>query len=89
MDMGERNKSGEQGLGGYGLAERNAEGYMVLDFAKRIAVFNIYFKKREEPRVMYKRGRRWTDGGLHLMQKMKSERDAKVVTGAYAAGQHR
>lgn len=54
-----------------------------------MAVFNIYFKKSEEHRVMYKRGRRWTDGGLHLMQKMKSERDAKVVTGAYAAEQHR
>ncbi|KAJ8381270.1 hypothetical protein SKAU_G00020480 [Synaphobranchus kaupii] len=46
----------------YGVKERNVEGQMVVDFAKRMemAVVNTYFKKREEHRVMYKSGGRCT-----------------------------
>ncbi|KAK3558928.1 hypothetical protein QTP86_000005 [Hemibagrus guttatus] len=38
--------------------ERNLEGQMVVDFAKRMdmAVVNTYFQKREEHRVTYKSG---------------------------------
>ncbi|KAI5105022.1 hypothetical protein C0J45_4694 [Silurus meridionalis] len=47
-------------MGGYGLKERNVEGQMVVDFAKRMemAVVNTYFKKKEEHRVTYKSGGR-------------------------------
>ncbi|KAK3547466.1 hypothetical protein QTP86_021026, partial [Hemibagrus guttatus] len=42
--------------------ERNLEGQMVVDFAKRLdmAVVNTYFQKREEHRVTYKSGGRRT-----------------------------
>ncbi|KAK3516912.1 hypothetical protein QTP70_028203, partial [Hemibagrus guttatus] len=45
-------------MGKFGFKERNLEGQMVVDFAKRIdmAVVNTYFQKREEHRVTYKSG---------------------------------
>ncbi|KAF7692744.1 hypothetical protein HF521_010354, partial [Silurus meridionalis] len=51
----------EEVMGRYGLKERNVEGQMVVDFAKRMemAVVNTYFKK-DEHRVTYKSGGRCT-----------------------------
>ncbi|KAK3536924.1 hypothetical protein QTP86_027069 [Hemibagrus guttatus] len=51
-----------QVMGKFGVKERNLEGQMVVDFAKRMdmAVVNIYFQKREEHRVTYKSGGRRT-----------------------------
>ncbi|KAK3557345.1 hypothetical protein QTP70_026575 [Hemibagrus guttatus] len=45
-------------MGKFGVKERNLEGQMVVDFAKRMdmAVVNTYFQKREEHRVTYKSG---------------------------------
>ncbi|KAK3531873.1 hypothetical protein QTP70_033954, partial [Hemibagrus guttatus] len=47
-----------QSNGECGKEERNLEGQMVVDFAKRMdmAVVNTYFQKREEHRVTYKSG---------------------------------
>ncbi|KAK3574787.1 hypothetical protein QTP86_018314 [Hemibagrus guttatus] len=55
MDMLVR---GTQVMGRFGVRERNLEGQMVVDFAKRMdmAVVNTYFQKREEHRVTYKSG---------------------------------
>ena len=43
-------------MGRHGFKERNLEGQMVMDFAKRMqmAVLNTYFRKKEEQRVTYK-----------------------------------
>ncbi|KAK3553997.1 hypothetical protein QTP70_019112 [Hemibagrus guttatus] len=45
-------------MGKFGVKERNLEGQMVADFAKRMdmTVVNTYFQKREEHRVTYKSG---------------------------------
>jgi len=49
-------------MGRYGVGERNLEGQMVVDFAKRmeIAVVNTCFKNREGHRVTYISGGRST-----------------------------
>ncbi|KAK3564028.1 hypothetical protein QTP86_006951 [Hemibagrus guttatus] len=56
--VGEGNTGDEEVMGKFGVKERNLEGQMVVDFAKRMnmAVVNTYFWKREEHRVTYKSG---------------------------------
>ncbi|KAK3513802.1 hypothetical protein QTP70_028880 [Hemibagrus guttatus] len=56
--VGEGNTGDEKVMGKFGVKERNLEGQMVVDFAKRMdmAVVNTYFQKREEHRVTYKSG---------------------------------
>ncbi|KAK3569990.1 hypothetical protein QTP86_007894 [Hemibagrus guttatus] len=63
----------EEVMGKFGVKERNLEGQMVVDFAKRMdmAVVNTYFQKREEHRVTYKSGGRST-------QKKRSEIEKKT-----------
>ncbi|KAK3566553.1 hypothetical protein QTP86_000616 [Hemibagrus guttatus] len=56
--VGEGKRGDEEVMGKFGVKERNLEGQMLVDFAKRIdmAVVNTYFQKREEHRVTYKSG---------------------------------
>ncbi|KAK3558027.1 hypothetical protein QTP86_006353 [Hemibagrus guttatus] len=58
--VGKGNTGDEEVMGKFGVKERNLEGQMVVDFAKRMdmAVVNTYFQKREEHRVTYKSGAR-------------------------------
>ncbi|KAK3570516.1 hypothetical protein QTP86_020094 [Hemibagrus guttatus] len=58
--VGEGNTGDEEVMGKFGVKERNFEGQMVVDFAKRMdmSVVNTYFQKREEHRVTYKSGGR-------------------------------
>ena len=51
--VGEGNKGDEEVMGKFGVKDRNLEGQMVVDFAKRMemAVVNTYFQKKEEHRV--------------------------------------
>ncbi|KAK3514022.1 hypothetical protein QTP70_001284 [Hemibagrus guttatus] len=55
--VGEGNR-GDEVMGKSGVKERNLEGKMVVDFAKRMdmAVVKTYFQKREEHRLTYKSG---------------------------------
>ncbi|XP_065662746.1 uncharacterized protein LOC136085373 [Hydra vulgaris] len=48
--VGEGSSGDEEVMGRYGVKERNTEGQMVVNFAKRIkmALVNTYFKKKEE-----------------------------------------
>ncbi|KAK3573699.1 hypothetical protein QTP86_032064 [Hemibagrus guttatus] len=56
--VGEQNTGDEEVMGKFGVKERDLEGQIVVDFAKRMdmAVVNTYFQKREEHRVTYKSG---------------------------------
>ncbi|KAK3563309.1 hypothetical protein QTP86_021637 [Hemibagrus guttatus] len=62
----------EEVMGKFGVKERNLEGQMVVDFAKRMdmGVVNTYFQKREEHRVTYK------SGGRRTQKKRKKLRQA-------------
>ncbi|MCJ8749464.1 hypothetical protein PDJAM_G00176550 [Pangasius djambal] len=75
------------------IKERNLEGQMVVDFAKRMdmAVVNTYFQKREEHRVTYKSGGRSTQVDYILCRRgsLKEISDCKVVMGESVARQHR
>ncbi|KAI5630223.1 hypothetical protein C0J50_10298 [Silurus asotus] len=80
-------------MGRYGLKERNVEGQMLVDFAKRMemAVVNTYFKKKEDHRVTYKSGGRCTQVDYVLCRRcnLKEIGDCKVLAGDSVARQHR
>ncbi|KAK3546297.1 hypothetical protein QTP70_025706 [Hemibagrus guttatus] len=91
--VGEGNTGDEEVMGKFGVKERNLEGQMVVDFAKRMdmAVINTYFQKREEHRVTYKSGGRSTQVDYILCRRgnLKEISDCKVVVGESVARQHR
>ncbi|KAK3507342.1 hypothetical protein QTP70_014836 [Hemibagrus guttatus] len=91
--VGEGNTGDEEVMGKFGVKERNLEGQMIVDFAKRMdmAVVNTYFQKREEHRVTYKSGGRRTQVDYILCRRgnLKEISDCKVVVGESVARQHR
>ncbi|KAK3508711.1 hypothetical protein QTP70_004260 [Hemibagrus guttatus] len=91
--VGEGNTGDEEVMGKFGVKERNLEGQMVVDFAKRMdmGVVNTYFQKREEHRVTYKSGGRSTQVDYILCRggNLKEISDCKVVVGESVARQHR
>ncbi|KAK3516533.1 hypothetical protein QTP70_021738 [Hemibagrus guttatus] len=91
--VAEGNTGDEEVMGKFGVKERNLEGQMVVDFAKRMdmAVVNTYFQKREEHRVTYKSGGRRTQVDYILCRRgnLKEISDCKVVVGESVARQHR
>ncbi|KAK3543806.1 hypothetical protein QTP70_028101 [Hemibagrus guttatus] len=91
--VGEGNTGDEEVMGKFGVKERNLEGQMVVDFAKRMdmGVVNTYFQKREEHRVTYKSGGRRTQVDYILCGRgnLKEISDCKVVVGESVARQHR
>ncbi|KAK3553518.1 hypothetical protein QTP70_004198 [Hemibagrus guttatus] len=91
--VGEGNTGDEEVMGKFRVRERNLEGQMIVDFAKRmdLAVVNTYFQKREEHRVTYKSGGRRTQVNYILCRRgnLKEISDCKVVVGESVARQHR
>ncbi|KAK3526352.1 hypothetical protein QTP70_024631 [Hemibagrus guttatus] len=91
--VGEGNTGDEEVMDKFGVKERNLEGQMVVDFAKRMdmGVVNTYFQKREEHRVTYKSGggRTQVDYILCRRGNLKEISDCKVVVGESVARQHR
>ncbi|KAK3574270.1 hypothetical protein QTP86_004383 [Hemibagrus guttatus] len=91
--VGEGNTGDEEVMGKFGVKERNLEGQMVVDFAKRMDmdVVNTYFQKTEEHRVTYKSGDRSTQVDYILCRRgnLKEISDCKVVVGEGVARQHR
>ncbi|KAK3544564.1 hypothetical protein QTP86_016980 [Hemibagrus guttatus] len=91
--VGEGNTGDEEVMGKFGVKDRNLEGQMVVDFAKRLdmAVVNTYFQKREEHRVTYKSGGRRTQVDYILCRRgnLKEISDCKVVVGESVTRQHR
>ncbi|KAK3551170.1 hypothetical protein QTP70_013885 [Hemibagrus guttatus] len=89
--VSEGNTGDEEVMGKFGVKERNLEGQMVVDFAKRMdmAMVNTYFQKREEHRVTYKSGGRRTQVDYILCRRgnLKEISDCKVVVGE--SRQHR
>ncbi|MCJ8743810.1 hypothetical protein PDJAM_G00098470 [Pangasius djambal] len=91
--VGEGNTGDEEVMGKFGVKERNLEGQMVVDFAKRMdmAVVKTYFQKREEHRVTYKSGGRNTQVDYILCRRgnLKEISDCKLIVGESVARQHR
>ncbi|KAK3553754.1 hypothetical protein QTP70_009191 [Hemibagrus guttatus] len=91
--VGEGNTGDEEVMGKFGVKERNLEGQMVVDFAKRMdmGVVNTYFQKREEHSVTYKSGGRRTQVDYILCRRgnLKEISDCKMVVGDIVARQHR
>ncbi|KAK3562881.1 hypothetical protein QTP86_011114 [Hemibagrus guttatus] len=89
--VGEGNTGDEEVMGKFGVKERNLEGQMVVDFAKRMdmAVVNTYFQKREEHSD--KSGGRSTQVDYILCRRgnLKEISECKVVVGESVARQHR
>ncbi|XP_063888879.1 uncharacterized protein LOC135115795 [Scylla paramamosain] len=91
--IGEENNGDEDVMGKYGVGEKNAEGQLVVDCAKRMemALVNTYLKKREEHRATYMSEGRSTQVDFILCRRcnLKEFSDCKVVPGESVARQHK
>ena len=60
--VGGGNKGDEEVISRFTIQDRNIEGQIVVDFAKRMkmAVVNTFFQKRQKHKVTYKSGGRST-----------------------------
>ncbi|KAK3530077.1 hypothetical protein QTP86_011723 [Hemibagrus guttatus] len=94
--VGERNTGDEEVMGKFGVKERNLEGQMVVDFAKRMdmAVVNTYVAKqkaydelytrldtREGEKDLYRLARQRDRDGKDVQQvRVNKDRDGRVFT---------
>ena len=91
--VGEGNCGDEKVLGKHGFKQRNEEGQMIVDFAKRmeLGVINTYFRKKDEHKITYKSGGRSTqvDYMMCWRRNLKKINDCKVVVSEGVVRQHR
>ncbi|XP_063600304.1 uncharacterized protein LOC134776484 [Penaeus indicus] len=91
--VGEGNTNDEEVMGKHGFGRRNAEGQMVVDFAKRweLMVSNTMFVKRSKQKVTYSSGGRSTQVDYMLVrrERMRDVWDTKAIVGESVAKQHR
>uniref|UniRef100_A0A096M5Q1 Endonuclease/exonuclease/phosphatase domain-containing protein n=1 Tax=Poecilia formosa TaxID=48698 RepID=A0A096M5Q1_POEFO len=91
--VGAGNRGDEEAMGRFGIQNRNAEGQMVVDFAKRMemAVVDTFFQKTQEHRVTYKSGGRSMQVDYILCRRgnLKEFSDCKVVVSENVAKPHR
>ena len=91
--VNEGNIGDEKIMGRYGAGTKNKEGSMVVNFAKRmdLAIVNIYFKKKDEHKVMCKSGGKSTpvDYVMCRRRNLKEMCDYKVMVNVCVAKQHR
>ncbi|ROT72882.1 hypothetical protein C7M84_008717 [Penaeus vannamei] len=82
-NVGEGNIGDEVVMGRYGVQERDTEGQMLVDFAKRLgmALVNTYFKKEEKHRVTYASEGKWAQVDYILCRRydLKEMGDCKVI----------
>ncbi|KAK3533747.1 hypothetical protein QTP70_025045 [Hemibagrus guttatus] len=79
--VGEGNTGDEEVMAKFVVKERNFEGQMVVDFAKRMdmAVVNTYFQKKEEHRVTYKSGEEEVKDRDEVRKALKRMKSGKAV----------
>ena len=91
--VGKGNEGEHEVMGKHGFGDRNAEGQMVIDYAKRMnmGILNTYFIKRSDQRVTYCSGGRKSQIDYILGRKkhLKEVQDCKVISGESVAKQHR
>ncbi|XP_063601080.1 craniofacial development protein 2-like [Penaeus indicus] len=91
--VGEGNTNDKEVMGKHGFGRRNAEGQMVVDFAKRweLMVSNTMFVKRSQQKVTYSSGGKSTqvDYVLVRRERMRNVWDTEVIVGESVAKQHR
>ena len=80
-------------IGKLGFGTRNAEGQMVIDYAKgmNMGILITLFMKRQEQRVTYCSGGRKSQIDYILSRKkhLKEVQDCKVIPGESVGKQHR
>ena len=90
--VGEGNRADEEVMGKHGFKERNLEGQMVVDFAKRCKwLCLILISERKKQRVTYKSDESCAQVDYVLCRRcnLKEISDCKVVVGESVAKQHR
>lgn len=91
--VGEGNRGEEDVLGEFGLKERNAQGQMLVDFAKimKMYVVNTHFQKNEEERVTFMSGGRYSQIDYVLIRSSHPDEivDSNVIQEDGITRQHR
>ncbi|KAI5606603.1 hypothetical protein C0J50_2102 [Silurus asotus] len=91
--VGKGNRGDEEVMGRHGFKERNVEGQMVVDFAKKMkmAVVNTCFKKKEDHWATYRSGGRCPQVKYILCRRsnLKEIGDCTVFALNRVARQHR
>ena len=85
--VGKEHIGDEEVMGRYGDETRNKEGSMVVDSGKGLylAIVNTYFKKKDEHRVTYKSGGKYTkvDNVMCRRRNLKEMCDCKVIVNVH------
>ena len=89
--VGEGNIEDEEIMKRQGAGTKNKEGSIVVDFAKRMAIVNTYFKKKDKYRVTYRSGGKSTQVDYMICRRRDLNKmcDCKVMVNKCVGKQHR